>query len=254
MAGDLDPVLERELAYHETLYSGFAQQHFAKAAVRLLRAHIAHRVIQATGAGPGSRVLSIGCGIGDTELLIAPYVKELTGIDLSPAAVRQARQDAEAARIRNVRFEQGTLEQTSGRFDVIIAIFLLHHLPDEVLAGIPAALRDRLNPGGTFYALDPSRQRLSGWIGQRVCPKLMAKYQTEDERELDAQQTARIFTASNFNCQTRMYDFVSTPLAGLFPDWALGFRLARALDEVLIRVPGLRNLGSSFELIANPAS
>ena len=33
-------VLERELEYHEKLYSGFAQQHFARPAVRALRAHM----------------------------------------------------------------------------------------------------------------------------------------------------------------------------------------------------------------------
>src|SRR5271165_4445753 len=62
-------VLARELAYHEKLYSGFAQAHFARPAVRALREHMVRRILQATGAGPRSRVLSLGCGIGDTELL-----------------------------------------------------------------------------------------------------------------------------------------------------------------------------------------
>ena len=33
-----DDVLKRELDYHEKLYSGFAQRHFARPAVRALRA------------------------------------------------------------------------------------------------------------------------------------------------------------------------------------------------------------------------
>ena len=37
-----------------------------------------------------ARVLSLGCGIGDTEILLAPHVKELCGVDLSPTAIRQA--------------------------------------------------------------------------------------------------------------------------------------------------------------------
>ena len=91
--------LDRELAYHEKLYSGFAQQHFAKAAVRELRAHMVRRIL-VTGAGKTSRVLSLGCGIGDTELLLAPHVAEVFGIDLSPAAIRQARADAARLGIR----------------------------------------------------------------------------------------------------------------------------------------------------------
>ena len=86
--------LDRELAYHEKLYSGFAQQHFAKAAVRELRSHMVRRILELTGAGKTSRVLSLGCGIADTELLLAPHVGEVFGIDLSPAAIRQARADA----------------------------------------------------------------------------------------------------------------------------------------------------------------
>ena len=38
-------VLERELAYHEKLYSGFAQTHFARPAVRALRAHMVERIL-----------------------------------------------------------------------------------------------------------------------------------------------------------------------------------------------------------------
>src|SRR5512142_1763209 len=100
--------LERELAYHEELYSGFAQAHFARPAVRALRRHMVGRILALTGAGAQSRVLSMGCGIGDTELLLAPHVGEVVGVDLSPAAIRQARADAEKAGIRNARFEEGT--------------------------------------------------------------------------------------------------------------------------------------------------
>src|SRR5580693_9062290 len=97
-------VLERELAYHEKLYSGFAQSHFARPAVRALREHMVRRILRMTGIGRESRVLSLGCGIGDTELLLAPHVAEIVGVDLSPAAIRQARADASKLGIGNARF------------------------------------------------------------------------------------------------------------------------------------------------------
>src|SRR5215470_206632 len=97
----MDPILARELEYHERLYSGFAQTHFARPAVRALRAHMVAHIRRLTGVGREARVLSIGCGIGDTELLLAPHVGELVGTDLSPAAIRQARADAGKAGIRN---------------------------------------------------------------------------------------------------------------------------------------------------------
>ena len=246
-------ILERELEYHEKLYAGFAQKHFARPAVRELRAHMVKRILAKTGAGRESRVLSIGCGIGDTELLLAPHVRELVGADLSPTAVRQARLDAAGAGITNARFEEGSLESVKGTFNVIFAIFLLHHLPDAMLAGAPTLIRERLAPGGVFYALDPSRQRLSGLLGSLLFPRLMQKYQSPDERQLDAGETAQHFRSAKFSCQTGMYDFVSSPLAGLFPGWRTGYRVARAADEVLVRLPGLKRLGSNFELLAWPS-
>src|SRR5580693_7345174 len=101
-------VLERELAYHEKLYSGFAQAHFARPAVRALREHMVRRILNLTGADRGSRVLSLGCGIGDTELLLAPQVGHLTGVDLSPNAIKQARADAQRGGVTNAEFVEGT--------------------------------------------------------------------------------------------------------------------------------------------------
>jgi cyclopropane fatty-acyl-phospholipid synthase-like methyltransferase len=249
----VNQILERELEYHEKLYSGFAQQHFARPAVRALRAHMVRRILAKTGAGPDSRILSLGCGIGDTELLLAPHVGEITGVDLSPAAIRQARHDAAAAGVGNVRFEEGSLESVDGRFDAVIAIFLLHHLPDAVLESAPAVIRERLAPGGRFYSVDPSRLRLSGMVGELLFPRLVAKFQSRDERQLDPERCAEYFRSANFACRTSIYDFVSTPLAGLFPGWETGYRVARIADELLVRTPGLRKLGSNFELLAWPS-
>jgi len=244
--------LDRELAYHEKLYSGFAQQHFARPAVRALRAHMVQRILALTGADKRSRVLSLGCGIGDTELLLAPHVGEVVGIDLSPAAIRQARSDAGRLGIANARFERGT--SAAGQFDAAIAIFFLHHLPDEELAAFPERLRELLPAGGVFYSLDPSRLRLSGAVGRLLIPALMKRYQTEDERELDGDSTAEFFRRAGFAAKLSIYDFGSSPLAGLLPGWAAGYRMARRMDDSLLRVGALAKRGSNFEIVAKKDS
>jgi SAM-dependent methyltransferase len=243
-----DPILARELAYHEKLYSGFAQSHFARPAVRALRAHMVGRILQLTGAGKSSRVLSLGCGIGDTELLLAPHVGEVVGLDLSPAAIRQAREDAARLKITNARFVEGT--RAEGRFDVAIAIFFLHHLPDDALDALPGQLQEMLPKGGVFYSLDPSRSRLSGRIGRLLIPGLMKRYQTPDERELDARETVELFRRGGFDAHTEVYDFASSPWAGLFPGWRTGYRAMRAADDWILKTP-LRAMGSNFEIIAS---
>jgi SAM-dependent methyltransferase len=241
-------VLERELAYHEKLYSGFAQEHFAKPAVRALRRHMVDRILQLTGAGLAARVLSLGCGIGDTELLLAPHVADVVGVDLSPAAVRQARADAARAGAVNASF--GSEIPNGAQFDVVMAIFFLHHLPDSDLAELPRKLKDLLAPSGVFYSLDPSSGRLSGKVGRLLFPRLMKRYQTPDERELDPEETGRLFRNAGFNVRVDMYDFGSSPLAGLAPAWRAGYRAARGLDDAILRVPALRRMGSNFEILA----
>lgn len=248
------PDLERELAYHEKLYSGFAQQHFAKPAVRAVREHSVKRILKATAIGKGSRVLSVGCGIADTELLLARHVGEVVGIDLSPAAIEQARTDAVRLGVVNFRGVCGTLEDAAsgglGQFDAVIAIFFLHHLQDAPLSAFPSLVASLLRPGGTFYALDPSRYRLSGFIGELLFPKLMARYQSPGERQLSPVETSALFDRSGFESRFDYYDFVSTPLAGLLPAWRSGYRVMRVVDEALIRVPGVRRMSSNFEVIA----
>jgi SAM-dependent methyltransferase len=242
---------DRELEYHERLYAGFAQRHFAKPAVRALRAHLAARILKVSGAGERSRVLSLGCGIGDTELLLAPRVASLLGVDLSPAAVRQAR--ADGAAFPNAEFREGTVESVDGRFDLILAVFFLHHLPTSAQIAAAAHIRGILAPGGVFYSLDPSRYRLSGAVGNLLFPKLMQKYQSPDERPLDPAKTVRMFREAGFACRAGYYDFLSSPLAGLFPSWRSGYAAARAADEILTRMPLLRRLGSNLEIVARLA-
>jgi SAM-dependent methyltransferase len=247
------PVLAREVEYHERLYAGFAQQHFARPAVRALRAHMVARILTATDTAKTARALSLGCGIGDTELLLAPYVADLVGIDLAPSAIRQARQDAASAGANNLQFIEGSLE-TAGlateSFDLIFGIFFLHHLPQPLLESLPGSVYSLLRPGGQFYSLDPSRYRLSGAIGSIVVPHLMRKYQSPDERQLDRASTASLFSRAGFEIQSGYYDFVSSPLAGLAPGWRLGYGIARQLDDMLVRTPLLARLGSNFEIIA----
>src|SRR5205807_10388289 len=107
---DVNSVLAREVEYHERLYGGFAQKHFARPAVRALRMHMVSRILRVTDASKTARVLSVGCGIGDTELLLSQHVNEVVGVDVAPSAIRQAREDAAHAGRTNLAYIEGTLD------------------------------------------------------------------------------------------------------------------------------------------------
>jgi SAM-dependent methyltransferase len=247
----------RELEHHEALYAGFAQEHFARPAVRAFREHLAARILRATRASPSARVLSLGCGIGDTELLLAPAVGRIVGVDFSPAAIRQARQDAARAGIANAEFLEGDLDTVrfeEGAFDAVLAVFWLHHLADAELDRMAALVAAWLAPGGVFYSLDPNRGRLAGAVGRLLVPRLMKRYHTADERELEPAAIRGLFAARGLEARVGIYDFLSTPLAGLFPGARRLYRLARVLDHLLVRTPLLARLGSNFELVARQPS
>ena len=130
-------VEERELAYYENLYSGEGAGHFSKPAVVAFREYLVERMIHVTSLGRSARVLSIGCGVGDPELLLAERVAHVTGVDLSPAAIREAVRAVETQQICNVRFIERSwtaLRLDGESFDAVIAVFFLHHLPDAALA------------------------------------------------------------------------------------------------------------------------
>ena len=184
--------------------------------------------------------------------MIAPRIAHLRGIDIADAGIAEARAAARRAGMSNVQFDVAMLEDlpAAQAYDAVLAVFFLHHLPDDVLAAVPARLAGLLKPGGRVYAIDPSVNRLSGKVGRLLFPRLMAKYQTEDERELALPRVAALFEQAGFAVVGGYYDFGSTPLAGLLPGWAFGYRLARLADDGLVRTPGLRHWGSNFELIA----
>jgi cyclopropane fatty-acyl-phospholipid synthase-like methyltransferase len=191
--------------------------------------------------------------VGDTELLLARHVGSVHGIDLSKRAIVQARSDAAERKIMNAEFTRSSwrdFDHGGRRFDMIIAVFFLHHLSDDQLSLLAWRVAGWLKPGGCFYSLDPSRRRLSGAIGERLFPALMHKHQTPDEHPLLPGEAAAPFKSAGLTVQTHWYDFVSTPLAGLFPSWRSGYRIARIVDEVLIRTPLLRSVSSNFEIVA----
>ena len=249
--------LERERDYYEELYSGFAQQHFARRGVVAFREHLVRRIVSVTGANKASRVLSVGSGTGDTELLLAPRVGSITGIDISPRGVEHALKAAAAGGVKNASFLLADLEGAPferGSFDVIMAVFFLHHLPDQVEESLPRRLHELLKPGGVLYALDPSRYRLSGALGKLLFPSLMRKYQTPGEQPLQPSATWRAFERAGFEVRGSYYDFASTPLAGLLPGWRTGYVCARVLDEVLVRLPVVKRFSSNFEIVARKSS
>ena len=96
--------------------------------------------------------LDLGCGTGSFSRLLAEHSERVLALDLSPQMIRIARECARAH--ANVEFrvaDATTWDFPTERFDCIVSIATLHHLPlDEVLIKIKGALRT----GGVLGVLD----------------------------------------------------------------------------------------------------
>ncbi len=111
--------------------------------------------------GPKRRLLDIGCGIGRLELALASQVAAITGIDLSPNMIAEAR--ARCAGLRNVRLLETTGRDLSAfpdrAFDLVVAVDSFPYLcasgPDLVGTHVREAARV-LRPGGDLVVLNLS--------------------------------------------------------------------------------------------------
>jgi ubiquinone/menaquinone biosynthesis C-methylase UbiE len=124
---------------------------------------IAGGLLEALAPQPGERWLDVGCGRGAVLLPAAAAVGpagHVTGIDISPGMVEQARSLARDAGLENVAVEVGdaVAPDVDGGFDVVASSLVVFFLPDP-----GAALRawhPLLAPGGrlgvtTFGPVDP---------------------------------------------------------------------------------------------------
>jgi ubiquinone/menaquinone biosynthesis C-methylase UbiE len=93
------------------------------------------------------RVLEIGCGMGElAERMQNELGVELIALDLSPRMVELTRARGVDARLGDVQH----LSFDGGVFDVVVAAWMLYHVPDLDLA--LSEIRRVLRPGGRLVA------------------------------------------------------------------------------------------------------
>lgn len=98
-------------------------------------------------------MLELGCGTGSTAVLHAPIVKHYLAVDCSSGMLDLARSKAKDAGVGNIEFEQSTVNEfrsAETRFDVVLALSLLHLLEDK--EATISKIHDFLKPGGVFIS------------------------------------------------------------------------------------------------------
>jgi len=114
---------------------------------------LAARVRRFVSPAGSERALDAGCGAGALALALAPFVREVVGVDLVPELLAKARE--RAVGLEHVQFVEGDatrLPFDSYSFDLTGTLRTLHHVerPELVLAEITRVTR----PGGVVLVVD----------------------------------------------------------------------------------------------------
>jgi SAM-dependent methyltransferase len=148
-----DPRYARERGFHDTKYSDIEAGRTEKYYAVLGRCYDRYKqVIEADCTG--HEVLEYGCGTGSHAYSLAQRGAQVTGIDISPIAIRAATDVARAQEldIRFIEMNAECLEFPAASFDLICGASILHHLD---LAGASAQLARCLRPGGIAAFAEP---------------------------------------------------------------------------------------------------
>jgi len=152
-------------------------------------------------------VLDVGCGAGNYTLKLLESLPDLdvTLIDLSRAMLDRATERVGRTTAGTVTAIQGDIREVElgdGRFDVVLAAAVLHHLrTDEEWRAVFTAFHRALRPGGSVWVFDlvestiPAVQRLM-WeqYGEYLCGFKGVDYREQVYAYVEREDTPRPLT------------------------------------------------------------
>lgn len=108
-------------------------------------AHEGEEFVERLGLRPGVRVLDVACGTGNTAIPAARAGAKVSGVDIAPNLLEQARKRA-AAEGLNVQFREGDAEELpygDGEFDAVISMFgaMFAPRPERVAAELARVVK-----------------------------------------------------------------------------------------------------------------
>ena len=96
-------------------------------------------LIEMSGVSGEDQVLDVACGPGLVACAFAPHARQVTGIDITPAMIEQARRLQSEKQLKNLTWQVGDvlpLPFPEASFSIVLTRYSLHHFlnPEAVLA------------------------------------------------------------------------------------------------------------------------
>jgi ubiquinone/menaquinone biosynthesis C-methylase UbiE len=183
-----------------------------------------------------AKVIEYGCGTGSYAFQLAQHGAELvTGIDISPVAIKMAEEEAQARGVSDKTsfkvMNAENLEFDPNSYDLICGSGILHHL--DLNLAINSVVKV-LKPKGKAVFLEPLGHNILINLYRRLTPSI----RSEDEHPLLEKDLA--FLSQHFQ-QVRIQYFYLTSLAASFLAGKPGFntvlKCLEVLDSVLLKLP-----------------
>jgi ubiquinone/menaquinone biosynthesis C-methylase UbiE len=203
-------------AYDELRAAGHMSRRRADLVAELLR------------RSPGT-VVELGSGTGTLLRELAGRFpdRRFVGVEPLPNYVTFAREQASAAGLGNVAFEEGTGEALgsvvpAGSADVALSIDALHHVRD--LDQVLAQLAEVAAPGAHWYAMEPDRLHPYVWAMHVL---------TEGERTFPSRDFLKRAARAGWRLESRRRLFIYPSGVRRVPPWA------ERVEQRLEGVPGI---------------
>lgn len=155
-------------------------------------------------------ILEIGCGAGFSAQYLKGRYKSYTGIDYSEELINVAKKNHSS---ENIEFVTADLFDyaPNKKFDVIILIGVLHHIPN-ILDAMKQCYK-LLIPGGFIVANEPQPSNFFIHFLRKLRAKIDITY-SEDQEELERDSLIKLFDASGLiNTGYKPQGVFSTPFA-----------------------------------------
>ena len=112
-------------------------------------------VIETAGIGPDDTVLDVACGPGLITCAVANVARHVTGIDITPAMIEEAKKKQAAMGLKNMEWSVGDvlpLPFPESSFSAVITRYSFHHFlePEAVLTEMVRVCQ----PGGRVAVVD----------------------------------------------------------------------------------------------------
>ena len=174
--------------------------------------------LDTVGVTPADKVLDVACGPGIISCALASIAREVTGFDLVPAMLDEARKRQTGMGLKNLEWrlgDAGRLPFDDGGFNLVVTRYSFHHLldPGAVLSEMARVCR----PGGRIAVADvtPEEEKAAAYDELEITrdPSHTHALSLDQLKALGSQQGLQLANTGSY----RLDNSVESLLAASFP-------------------------------------